>query len=125
MAIKREYSILPQGDNENFHHHIHSSDQRTQNYFCFFSLIALVIFLILAGITTLTATMFYSDEITTTFGHFWYESEPLTTGAHVTTSADSSSLSWTSTTKHNGTGHHTKPEKTTALPSLHSSNTHD
>ncbi|ODM98094.1 hypothetical protein Ocin01_08586 [Orchesella cincta] len=124
MAIKREYSILPQGDHDDFHHHVRPTDQRTNRYFCFFTLITLVIFLILAGVGTLTATMFYSDEITTTFGQFWYESEPLTTGSHVTSSADSSSSSWTSGAKNNGTDH-SQPEKTTALPSPHSSHTHN
>ncbi|CAL8084651.1 unnamed protein product [Orchesella dallaii] len=70
--------------------------------------------------------MFYSDQITTTFGQFWYESDPLTTGTHVTSSADSSSSPWTSAgVENNGTGHNKRPESTTPLSSPHSSHAHD
>lgn len=73
MTTKREYSILPQGEKDDFHHHIRDGNRTaTSQYMCMFTVITLIILCILAGIASLTASVFFPDQFAATFGHFWY-----------------------------------------------------
>lgn len=101
MTVKREYSILPQGDKDDFHHHVREGRAPvTSQYFCLFTVITVTIVLILAGVATLTVSMFHSEPLSTTFTNFWYSYESTgldgsNSSMATTASGDSSSSSFT------------------------------
>lgn len=112
MTPKREYSILPQAEGSDFHHHVREGRTVSSQYICLFTVVTVVIFLILAGVATLTASIFYSEQVSTTFGHFWYSYESVssngtTSSTSRTTSDDSPNFKEGSSFSVHGSRNHT------------------